>query len=226
MKELALNKRPMSTATTANFLNNTQKQPVQAFGAPPYAEKTSTVNTSPAKMLAYKAKVIKGIVNRRMNDVIGINKNRFQYQDEKHVLEKIEQRKKFKSHAIDKDIKKSKYHDIYINNETNKDVLERYLKRFYKEKGLIDESIESSNFIGYDKFGRKRSRQMETLLEKMKRPRDLLHTQEGRLSLGEQKVYDLIKGLGPGGEPRRRKAEGDDKFFEMDSLIDSAFNSI
>jgi len=177
-------------------------------------------------MLAYKAKVIKGIVNRRMNDVIRINKNRFAYQDEKHVLEKIEQRKKFKSHAIDKDIKKSKYHDIYINNETDKDVLERYLKRFYKEKGLIDESIESSNFIGYDKFGRKRSRQMETLLEKMKRPRDLLHAQEGRLSLGEQKVYDLIKGLGPGGEPRRREAEGNDKFFEMDSLIDSAFNSI
>ena len=93
-----------------------------------------------------------------------------------------------KSKAIDRTIKNSKYYDIYINNETDKNELERYLKRYYKEEGVIDESIESSNFIGYDKYGRKRSRHMEAILAKMVRPRELLDG--GAVSLGEQKVFD------------------------------------
>jgi len=50
------------------------------------------------------------------------------------------------------------------------------LKRYYREygDGIIDESIESSDFIGYDKYGRRKSKRMEGYLSTSLRPRNLL----------------------------------------------------
>jgi len=44
--------------------------------------------------------------------------------------------------------------------------------------------------MGYDKYGRKRDKEMEATLKKMLRPRELLGP--GEISLGEQKVYDEL----------------------------------
>ena len=171
-------------------------------------------------MLAYRNKVIKEIINRRAHNITEINKNEYGLYDKKQAQERIKQTKRFKDEAIDKNIKRSKYYDIYINNQTDQNELERYLKRHYKEQGLIEESIPSSNFMGYDKYGRKRDKEMEATLKKMLRPRELLGP--GEISLGEQKVYDELIRL-RGGQNKAFSQHG--LHVPIDSLIESAFNS-
>ena len=101
-----------------------------------------------------------------------VNKTDYGLYDQKEAQDRIKKAKRFKDDAIDEKIKKSKYYDVYIHNQTDENELERYLKRQYKEQGLIDESIPSSNFFGYDKYGRKRDKDLEGTLAKMIRPRE------------------------------------------------------
>ena len=123
-------------------------------------------------MQAYKDKVIKGIIGRRARNIMEVNKTDYGLYDQKEAQDRIKKAKRFKDDAIDEKIKKSKYYDVYIHNQTDENELERYLKRQYKEQGLIDESIPSSNFFGYDKYGRKRDKDLEGTLAKMIRPRE------------------------------------------------------
>ena len=71
-----------------------------------------------------------------------------------------------KGYKLDKS-QKDKYFDFYIENgdDINFNNLETNFRKYLKLHNKLDEaSIEDSNFIGYDKFGRRRCQYLEDLM--------------------------------------------------------------
>ena len=71
-------------------------------------------------MEAYKKKIIRKIINRRIHNITEINKKDYEIYDKSEVNERRKQARRFKNKAIDEELKKSKYFDVYINNQTDK----------------------------------------------------------------------------------------------------------
>lgn len=77
---LALNRQPMTSNMNGYAKADSDDARPGLF---------TTTNASARKMLAYKNKVIKGIINRRIQNVIEINKNDYGLYDKNQAIERI-----------------------------------------------------------------------------------------------------------------------------------------
>jgi len=126
--------------------------------------------------------------------------------------------------------------DIFEKRQQEHDfqTLQKNFLKYLKENGMHDESIESSEFVGYNKFDREIDPETAILKAKMYRPRDDMKKQ-GKPILGEEKVLRQLRRLKTGdervtpvddGENGHASDSADDlPQLEIDSLIESAFCS-